>query len=108
MNATALKFTKAEIPATVSTRVAEPNPFDGHFPADDKALSFAIDGAADSPMAKKLTAQARKAAQAVDRTARVKTEQSGPKTKPVTTFTVWTIARVTRPRGGTDNTPATA
>lgn len=91
-----LSFTRTAIPAV--TREAKPNPFTGVFPCDSDAIVVVVDGAKDSKAVKVATSQARKAAQAVDRTARVLTEQSGTKAKPVTTLTIWTVGRITRPR----------
>lgn len=100
----ALKFSAAEIP--VVTREVEPNPFDGAFPSDDKALTTTVPFAEDGPEVRKLISQARKAAQAAERTARVKTASGGTKTKPTTTLTVWTVPPIKRPRNGNGDTPA--
>lgn len=101
---TTLKFKQAEIP--VVTREAEPNPFDGAFPSDDKALIVEVPFAGDGPEVRKLIGQARKAAAAVERTARVKVDAGGTKAKPVTTLTCWTVPPIRRPRNGNNGASA--
>lgn len=93
-------ISKVEVPKLPGSRAAEPNPFvvGKHFPADEQALELTVEGAMDSALVKKLTKQARAAAILVDRTARVNTVQSGPKTKPATKLVIWTIPKVVRAR----------
>lgn len=91
-----ISFTETDIPTV--TRVSAPNPFDGRFPADDKALVTTVNAASDSTDVKRLVSQARKAAKAVERTARVTVVQEGTKAKPVTKVTVWTVPPIFRPR----------
>lgn len=104
-----LAFEETTIPSTTSK---EPNPFDGKFPADDKALSVVVDGDADSAAIKKLRSQARKAANSAERSARVKVEDasegSGKNRKVRTRFTVWTVAQISRPRSDGNETEAAA
>lgn len=97
-------FETAAIPAVTVNRTAEPNPFDGKFPSDEAALVVTIDGTEEEQAAqvKKIISQARKAAQAVDRTARKKTEAvevgTGKTKHNATRVYLWTVSRVTRPR----------
>lgn len=119
-----LSFTQVEIPATVSTRKAEPNPFDDVFPLDDKALEVVLPGtendtekdakgnmvATDNAAAiRKVIAQARKAAQGKARTARIKKDTretgTGKARHTETVLTIWTVAPIKRPRTN-GNTPA--
>jgi len=109
---TDLHFDSVDIPANTSPRSAEPNPFDGHFPADTQALRFTLDGAPtvekdgktkDAPAVAKLRGQSQKAANKVDRSARFKAESNGKKGKAEQTIvTVWTVAKITRERKDKD------
>jgi len=102
-----LEFTTGEIPTETAKRTAEPNPFDGHFPSDDKSIIVKLPGTvltsdADKAAINKVKSQARKAAKAVDRTARIQenvtSEGTGKAKHEFTVLTIWTVARITRPR----------
>lgn len=90
-----LKFTETDVPANVR-REAEPNPFDGVFPRDDKAIKLTVDGPKDHKNVRKLVTQARKAGLAVDRTTRVKVTQTGTGKNTKTELVFWTVKRITR------------
>lgn len=100
-----------DVPATTNGRQAGPNVFapegePNKFTTLDegKAMTIRLSGdeAATADQVKSLTSQARKAATAVDLTARVKvtheTEGTGKSAKPVTVFTTWGRPKITRPR----------
>lgn len=96
--------TATDIPATTVARESEPNPFDGHFPSDDKALPVVITAKTEDDLSKAVTKaknQSRKAAQAVERSARAKeTERAGDAKKGYTaTVLFWTVPKITRARG---------
>jgi len=102
-----------EIPKTTIARETAPNPFDGRFPSDDAALPVTLTAATEDDAVKAvnaLVARARKAAQAVDRTARksVSIEATGSGKNKVWTATAlfWTVKRQERP--GSGNTTSTA
>lgn len=88
-----MEFSKTEIPtASRSGRTPLPNPFVGEFPADEKALSLTLAGGRESLEVRRLTRQARQAAKAVDRTARIMlTDVEGG-----VEFKVWTVEKITR------------
>lgn len=94
---TDLAFASTDIPETTkSGRTAMPNPFTEHFPSDDKALTVTVKEGRDSTEAKRLIRQARQAAKAVNRTARVDLTDAA---KGAVTMKFWTVAQVTR-KGG--------
>lgn len=92
---TDLAFATSEIPAaTKSGRTAMPNPFADHFPSDETALVVVVKEGRDSTEAKRLVRQARQAAKAVERTARVNlTDLPGNKGVEMK---FWTQAQITR------------
>lgn len=91
-----LEFDYAEIPASAAGRTAEPNPFTEVFPSDEKALVVTV--ANDKKVIAKVKTQARKAAHAVDRTARVsvavESRGTGKNRADVAVLTLWTIPRI--------------
>lgn len=95
-------FVETPIPATVG-RSAGPNPFDGLFPTKpEKSLSLNLSGNKEANKAeiKRYTNAARGLAERLDppMSARVQvTENTSGKTV-TTTITVWTVARIVRPR----------
>lgn len=94
-----ITFTEVEIPTKAKAgRTAMPNPFEGKFPSDDKALMIEIPEERGSVEANRIERQARTAAKAVDRTARILIEDvEDAKGKPKgTRFTIWTIERQVR------------
>lgn len=99
-----LNFEQVDVPAQAVTRKSEPNPFDGVFPADEKALRLTVDAPADSKEVRKLISQARKAASAVERTGRVKAETTGSGKNTKTALTFWTVPKITRERKPAENT----
>jgi hypothetical protein len=121
--APALEFERVAVPANSSPANKQPNPFDGHFPADDNhggALRLRVDGGKESAEVKRIKSQAQKAANAFEPndeypkglSARVSTEEEtegkGAKAKVTTVVTVWTRDKITRPRKDSDDaaTPA--
>lgn len=95
-----LAFQTTEIPETTkSGRTAMPNPFTEHFPSDDKALTVTVPEGRDSTEARRLIRQARQAAKAVERTARVDLVD-GPKNSVTMKF--WTVEQITRSNGETE------
>lgn len=97
---TDLAFKTTEIPETTkSGRTAMPNPFTEHFPSDDKALTVTVAEGRDSTEARRLIRQARQAAKAVERTARVDLVD-GPKN--TVTMKFWTVEQITRSNGETE------
>lgn len=103
---TDLAFATTDIPATTkSGRTAMPNPFVDHFPSDDKALTVTVKEGRDSTEAKRLIRQARQAAKAVERTARVDLVD-GPKGSVTMKF--WTVDQITRNATVESEAPAEA
>lgn len=96
------ELTETEIPEVTVTRTAEPNPFDGKFPADDKALQIILPGKAEDVTkdVSKITRLARTAAGKVDRSARVHATPDGSGKTARVVVKVWTVAKITRPRAG--------
>lgn len=114
-----INFTETEIPAVTVKRATEPNPFSDVFPTKEgRALTVTLPGTvndtekdksgntvatAHASAIRKLTAQARKAANDVDKTARVHAEVTGSGKQAKTVLTIWTVNRVRRPRQGTES-----
>lgn len=95
---TDLAFATTDIPATTkSGRTPMVNPFAEHFPSDDKALVVRVSQGRDSTEAKRLIRQARAAAKACERSARVDlTDLPG---KQGVEMKFWTQAPIVR-KGG--------
>lgn len=97
-----LNFVDAEIPAEQG-RAKEPNPFDGIFPRDEKAVVLEMPGQNDDKdengaAIRRLCKQARDAAIAVERSARVRQQVKQVKGKDVTVLTFWTVPPIKRTR----------
>lgn len=110
-----LNFTSVEIPAATRNRPTEPNPFDEVMPLDENAIQITLDGTSkdqndNGAAIRKTIAQARRAANDKDRTARVKEDISeqgtGKNKKTVTALTIWTVPKQTRARKNGENTEA--
>ena len=101
-----INFTEAEIPQVTRTTNVEPNPFDGVFPRDDKAIVVTVDAAPDSKEVGKMKRHAYNAAKAVDRTCRIVARGTGTAKSPKTELTMWTVKRREyKARNGEDATP---
>lgn len=92
-----------EIPETVVTRKAEPNPFvDGkHFPTPEgKTVIVTLPSATDDEKknVKKVVSLAQKAGRLCETTTRVKREEAGTKAKPQTRLIMWSVPKITRSR----------
>lgn len=86
------------------TRATKVNPFDGQFPSDDHTLIVRV----PAEQVATLTRQAREAAKAVERSARVlvTVEGKGTKADPeVSVLTVWTVPPIKRPRKAAETAP---
>lgn len=90
-----LTFAEADIPKTVGNRKPAPNPFDGVFPRDEKAVQITLEARTpeDEKAITRLSNQARKAAAAVERTGRVQRVDNGNGT---VTLSFWTVSKRTR------------
>lgn len=92
-----------EIPETVVTRKAEPNPFvDGKvFPTPEGKTAIVVLPSAtedEKKYVEKVVSLAQKAGRLCGTTTRVKREEAGTKAKPQTRLIMWSVPKITRPR----------
>ena len=122
-----LNFTTVDVPDKIVTRTTAPNPFivNNLFPTqvvDDKPkaiqLTLPANTEADEKVIKTLVTQARKAGALVDKTARVKREDTvtesgkGTKADPTVehksaTLTFWTVDKISKPRAAVEEATVT-
>lgn len=96
-----LTFETTDVP--VVSRPSAPNPFVDQklFPTEEgKALTVVLPNKTDDDKAAvtRLISQARKAAKALDLTARNNSKDTGTKASPTVALTFWTIPKITRAR----------
>jgi hypothetical protein len=106
-----LTFGTAPVPALKAGRTAEPNPFSEHFPTPEgQALTVTLPGTAEANKEKvtNLSGKARRAASALDEpmTARIQVTEEGKGKNAATVLTIWTVAKITRKRGETEDAAA--
>jgi len=105
-----LNFSTVAVPEKIVTRQAAPNPFivNKLFPTEGKAIQLTLPANTDDDekVIKTLITQARKAGNMVDKTARVKREDTeteegtgkNKRTVKTAVLTFWTVDKITKPR----------